>query len=95
MVIPKTLSRPNVIFGLPQFDFYLVAGVFMLGMIGVNLLLTFGVHLKFYGYLLVPIITWALYIYLRWGSRQNHPGFLLAIFSFYLFQPQKVKVGHV
>jgi len=95
MKIPKTLSRPNVIFGLPQFDFYLVLATFMIGMILVNLLLSFGLKLKFWGYLMVPLLTWTLYIYLRWGARQNHPGFLLSLFSFHFLQPAKVLPTHV
>ena len=78
--------------GLPQMDFYTVVAFFATGMVLNNLLLSMGMNLKFWGYLLIPLLTWALYIYLRWGSRQNQPGFLFALFSFKFLQRRKVSI---
>jgi len=90
MKISKTLSKPNYIFGLPQMDFYCVVAFFMLGMMLVNLLLSLGVKIKYWGFLLMPIFTWVLYIYLRWGARQNQPGFIFSLLSHKWLQPHKL-----
>lgn len=90
MKVPKTITKPNYVFGVPQVDFYILLGYLMGSMFLVNLLLTFGIHLKYWGYLFVIFSTWGLYIYLRWGSRQNHPGFMFSWFSYKFLQPGKI-----
>ena len=90
MKVPKTITKPSYILGLPQTDFYIMLGYAMGTMFLSNALLSFGVNLKFWGYLFVIFSTWALYIFLRWGSRQNHPGFIFSFIAFKWLQAKKI-----
>jgi len=90
MNIPRTITKPSYVFGLPQSDFRILliwfVGLFMLN----NLLQTIGVSIRFYGWLFIVLSTWALFIYLRFGARQNYPGFLSSSLSFHFFQGKRI-----
>jgi len=90
MKVPRTITKPSFVFGIPQSDFRLILAWFILLFILNNLLQTFGVPVRFYGYLFILSSTWALFIYLRYGARQNYPGFLSSSLSYRFLQAKKI-----
>jgi hypothetical protein len=93
MKVPRTISKPSYVFGLPQTDFRLLLAWFTGTFILNNLLQTFGVPLKLFGWAFIALSTWALFLYLRYGAKQNYPGFLSSKISYLFFQPKKISAS--
>jgi hypothetical protein len=93
MKVPRTITKPTYVLGLPQSDFRLLLAYFILGFVLNNLIQTFGIPVKFWGLLFIGISTWVLFIYLRYGARQNYPGFLSSSLSYMWLQGKQISVN--
>ena len=90
MKVPRVISKPSYIMGLPAVDFYVVLIYFIVLMFLNNIMLTFGVNFGLWGYIFIIFSTWGIYIFLRWGARQSHPGFIFSYIAHRFMQPKKV-----
>jgi len=90
MKVSKAVSKPSYIIGLPQTDFLIWLGYTMISMFINNALMSFGVSLKFWGYIFIIVTSWSVFLLLKWGAKQNHAGFILSYLSFRFLQPKKV-----
>lgn len=92
MQVNKNIEKPSYVLGLPMQEFIFLA-VYFFGLIILNnLVKAFGLTLTGWFWLFLIITTWALYLILKWGARQNYPGFLFSYFSFTLKQPKKIEI---
>jgi hypothetical protein len=93
-MIPKPhnprINDPVRIFGINFYDLAITVGVMLLLIIllaGVNILADFFPPIAF---LVVFLIFIVVVFIMKFANKQNHPQFLLAYISYFLFQPKKI-----
>jgi len=92
MKVNKHIEKPSYIIGLPAQEFIVLVGyAFTLFFLN-NILGSFGLLLGYWFYLFWVFTTWGMYLVLKWGARQNYPGFLISYFSFKVMQGKKIEL---
>ena len=92
MKVNKTIEKPSHVIGLPLQEFIILLGYFLLLFLLNNILGSFGLQLGLWFYVFLIFSLWGLYLLLKWGARQQYPGFLLSIFSFRFLQTKKIEL---
>ena len=94
MKVNKHIEKPSYIIGLPAQEFIVLIGYFFALFVLNNILGSFGLLLGYWFYLFLFFTTWGMYLVLKWGARQNYPGFLISYFSFKVMQGKKIELKH-
>lgn len=92
MKVNKHIEKPSYIIGLPVQEFIILIGYFFAAFVFNNILGSFGILFGYWFYLFLFFTTWGLYLTLKWGARQNYPGFLISFFSFKVVQGKKIEL---
>jgi len=92
MKVNKNIEKPSYVLGLPIQEFIMLVGYFLSLFILNNIVGSFGLVLGIWFWLFLLFSSWGLYILLKWGAKQNYPGFLLSLFSFRLIQGKKIEL---
>lgn len=92
MKVNKHIEKPSYVLGLPIQEFIILVAYFLALFIINNILGSFGLSLGIWFWLFLIFSTWGFYVLLKWGSRQNYPGFLLSLFSFKVLQGKKIEI---
>jgi hypothetical protein len=92
MKVNKNIEKPSYVLGLPIQEFIILVGYFLSLFILNNILGSFGLLLGLWFWLFLVFSCWGFYLLLKWGARQNYPGFLLSLFSFRFLQGKKIQL---
>ena len=92
MKVNKHIEKPSYIIGLPVQEFVVLVGYAFVIFFLNNVLGSFGLLLGYWFYIFLVFSTWGFYLLLKWGARQNYPGFLISYFSFKVMQRRKIEL---